>query len=122
MLRRGDVRRAYRHAMLQRVESQTHRPVLPSDLRGTRLVELTLQSGNALVGKSLVELHLPPETLVVAIERQSETIIPRGDTRLEDADRLQILVRDDRIAELHEHLLALPGQPCRIRPRPICYR
>ena len=107
MLRRGDIVRAYSHAMLGRIESQTHRPIVPGDLRGTRIVEVPVQAGSILLGQSLSQLHLPPETLVVAIERQSETIIPRGDTRLQEGDCLQILVRDEAIARLHEHLASV---------------
>jgi uncharacterized protein with PhoU and TrkA domain len=88
-------------------ESQTHRPIVPADLRGTWVVEVPVQPGSVLVGRSLGTLKLPPDTLVVAIARGPETIIPRGDTHLREGDRLQILVRDDAITSLHEHLASL---------------
>ena len=40
MLGRSDILRAYSHAMLDGIQSQTQRPILPSDLRGTRIVEV----------------------------------------------------------------------------------
>jgi uncharacterized protein with PhoU and TrkA domain len=90
-----------------------HRPIVPADLRGTRVVEVPAQPGSVLVGQSLGMLKLPPDTLVVAIARGPETIIPRGDTHLREGDRLQIRVRDDAIASLHEHLASLS------RPREV---
>jgi Trk K+ transport system NAD-binding subunit len=87
-----------------RLETQVHRRVLPSEFRGTRIVEVPVDASGPLAGSTLAQLRLPPHTLVVAIERQSQTIIPRGDSELRNGDRLQILVRDDAIAALHEHL------------------
>ena len=107
MLGRSDIVRAYSHAMVDRIQSQTQRPILPSDLRGTRIVEVPVESGNVLVGRTIAQLQLPPDTLVVSIVRKAETVIPRGDTSLQDGDALQILVRDEAIAALHEHLASL---------------
>ena len=46
----------------------------------------------------------PADALVVAVERESETVIPRGDTQLRAGDCIQVLVRDKAIVDLHEHL------------------
>jgi CIC family chloride channel protein len=107
MLRRSDIVRAYSQAMLHRLESETHKPALPSDLRGTRIVEVPVESGGVLVDRSIMQLQLPPESLVVTIQRGTETIIPRGDTLLRAHDCLQILVHEDAIVSLHEHLASL---------------
>ncbi len=74
MLRRSDVVRAYTQAMLGRLESQVHRPIRPRELRGTRIVELTVGGGWLVAGLTLGDLHLPPDTLVVAIQRHTEKI------------------------------------------------
>lgn len=108
LVRRGDVVRAYSHAMLDRLETQRQRPIPPSELRGTRIVEVSVDSSSPLPGISVAQLRLPPDTLVVGVVRGSQTLIPRGDTQLKNDDRLQILVRDDAIVALHEHLAALP--------------
>jgi chloride channel protein, CIC family len=107
LLRRVDVVRAYSHAVLDRLESQKHRPVMPGELRGTRIVEVPVDSSGPLTGLRIAQLRLPPDMLVVAIVRLSDTLIPRGDTDLKTGDCLQILVRDDAIATLHEHLASL---------------
>lgn len=113
MLRRTDIVRAYSQAMLSRIESQTHRPVLPRDLRGTRILEVPVVSGSALAGRTLRDLNLPADTLVIAIERRSQTVIPRGDAVLESGDRLQMLVHDDAVATLHQYLASLRNAPPR---------
>lgn len=111
LLRRGDVVRAYSQAMLDRLEHQTQRPILRSDLQGMRVVELSVASGSPLAGRTVAELRLPLDTLVVAIIRGADTLMPRGDTQLQKNDCVQILVRDSAIAKLHEHLAEVDGPP-----------
>ncbi len=55
-----------------------------------------------LVGKSLREIHLPPGNLIPVIRRKGENIIPRGDTVLEEGDRLTILGDPDHLKELRQ--------------------
>jgi len=45
----------------------------------------------ALAGKSLKEIHLPPGNLIPVIRRGDQNIIPRGDTVLENGDRLTVI-------------------------------
>ncbi len=87
MLHRSDVVRAYSRAVLNRLETQTHRPMSTADLRGTRVVQVAVDSSGPLDGRTVAELALPRESLLVAIQRGSETFIPRGDTRLKHVTR-----------------------------------
>ena len=48
-----------------------------------------------LVGKSLKEVHLPAGNLIPVIKRGDQNIIPRGDTVLEDGDRLTVIGEPD---------------------------
>jgi NhaP-type Na+/H+ and K+/H+ antiporter len=107
LLRRSDIVRAYSQALLDRLEVQAQRPILGSDLEGTRVVEIPVPSGSVLAGRTIADLQLPVDTLVVAVERKAQTLIPRGDTRLQEGDCLQVLVRDQAIAALHEHITGL---------------
>ncbi len=109
ILRRVDVIRAYSKSMIGRIETQRQRPVMPQELRGTRFVEVKVESGTVLDGRRLSELELPRDTLIVAIERGQQTVIPSGSTRLEGGDRVLIHVRDDAVAELLERLAATPS-------------
>ena len=108
MLSRADVIRAYSQAVRHTLETQRGRSVPLRALRGMRVVEVPVENGSPLAGLQIRDLDLPGATLVGAIERDKETIVPRGDTRILNGDRLHILARDDVIAELHERLSALP--------------
>ncbi len=58
---------------------------------GLRLIEL---DAGAAVGKSLTELALPDDLLVVAIQRGQEVHIPRGATTLQENDILLVLAEN----------------------------
>lgn len=51
-----------------------------------RLKEITISSSHKWCGKMIGELELPKHRLIVMIKRGTETIIPRGDTRIEPED------------------------------------
>ncbi len=59
------------------------------------LNEVRVRAGSIAVGKTLVELNLPKEILVVLIQRGKETIVPRGNTLIEAKDVLVIMARGD---------------------------
>ncbi len=104
MLRRVDIVRAYSRAMLDRLETQQQRPVLPRELRGTQIVEMTVMASGPMAGHRLAELQLPSSSLVVAVGRGQNTIIPRGDTQLLPGDRVVFLTRQEAVGVLHERL------------------
>lgn len=63
-------------------------------LKEEHFLYLKLKTGSnseSLIGKSLKEIKLPPGNLIPVIRRKGQNIIPRGDTILEDGDRLTIL-------------------------------
>jgi len=64
-----------------------------------------------VAGQQIKDLRLPTSTLVGAIERNGEIIVPRGDTRIQKGDRLHILATSGAIAELHERLASLSKVP-----------
>lgn len=111
LLRRANIVYAYTSAMLDRLENQQGGPVSPSMLRGTQLVELTVQPGDHIAGRLLRELDLPGGALIIAVQRGDQVLIPHGDTELRARDRLQILVRDEGISELHDYLESLRQGP-----------
>ena len=73
-------------ATLQRGVRRTQR--MPE---ASSLFEVRLQPGSPLVGRTLREARLPEHTLVVAVQRQTETIFPTASTCLEPDDVLTIL-------------------------------
>lgn len=67
------------------------------------LVEEQLAPDVRVVGKTVSDLNLPSETRLIAIFRQGEVLLPRGETRLEAGDELLALAKtgsETRLAEL----------------------
>ena len=63
-------------------------------LRDERFLSLRIRGNSpssVLIGHSLGEIRMPEGSLVALIRRKGETIIPRGQTVLEEGDRLTII-------------------------------
>ena len=58
------------------------------DRENVRIREMTIQKNHAWNGKTLGELHLPRNMLIIMIRRQNETLIPAGGTRIQEHDEL----------------------------------
>ncbi|MBR6228591.1 MAG: ion transporter [Eubacterium sp.] len=78
-----------------------------------RFIMITSEAGHPWVGKTIKEVPLPPEFLIVTIIRDGEIIIPHGDTMLvaedhivlgalEFQDEIGIQVREIPILDGHE--------------------
>ena len=59
---------------------------------------------DAIVGQLVRELGLPRDALLSVIVRGDEALLPRGSTRIEAADRLHVMVREE-VAEEMDDLL-----------------
>ncbi len=57
-----------------------------TDQKEMQLMRLPLEEGNPWIGLAVRELQLPPDTLLVTVQRGAENVIPRGDTILEAGD------------------------------------
>ena len=67
---------------------------------GADVVEHVIRPGDAAVGARLRDLGLPRDALVSLIVRGNEALLPRGSTRLEEGDRLLVLVRREVAEDL----------------------
>ncbi len=56
-------------------------------------VEVRLSAGHPWCGRSVSQLALPAELLVVMVDRAGTAIVPRGDTALAEGDRLVLAAR-----------------------------
>lgn len=72
---------------------------------GAQLHELVVTPGAPAVGRSLVELHLPPGSLVVLIERRGEYVVPEGSTRLSADDQVMVLANAEDIETIRPKLV-----------------
>lgn len=68
------------------------------------LVEVEVRPGSPADGQRIVDLHLPPEALVVLIHRAGEYLIPRGATRLMAGDSVQVLAQEEELREVQRWL------------------
>lgn len=89
----------------------TYRQTLERSIRrttelpgNTAVFEAKLNPSSPVVGKLLREAHFPPDTLVVSIVRQANTIFPHADTRLEPGDIIVVMADPASESVLHAFL------------------
>jgi len=58
---------------------------------GAVMFEARVGVDSPLAGRTLAEAGLPKGTLVVAVQREGETVFPRADTRVEVGDHLTVM-------------------------------
>lgn len=58
----------------------------------TDLVDIIVPYHSAAVGKSIVELNMPQDSLIVLISRNDEFLVPSGGTVIEPGDTILVLV------------------------------
>lgn len=79
----------------------------PGQLSDIVIVDVPMHS--QAVNKSLVDLGIHHKnSLIIAIERNHEVIIPRGSTTLEAGDQISVMADDSRLADLVEMLWSPP--------------
>lgn len=67
---------------------------------GAEVVEFPVRRADAVVGARVRQLGLPREALLNIVVRGEQAILPRGSTRIEEGDRLHVLVRQEASVEL----------------------
>ncbi|MGH9124943.1 MAG: potassium channel family protein [Acidimicrobiales bacterium] len=60
-----------------------------------RLVEVTLAEDSPAKGRSLSQLDLPRDAIIVAVVRENRVVVPHGDTTLYSGDEVIALVTDE---------------------------
>ncbi len=73
-----------------------------------RLIEVPVSPGSQAVGKSLVELNLPKDILIILIQRDGDILVPRGGTHINDRDTLLILSENESEDEIRKMLMLSP--------------
>jgi basic amino acid/polyamine antiporter, APA family len=86
-------------------EAGTEQELLETILRDERFVSLEVTDHGptaAWVDQRLRDLTFPGDTLVALIRRNSQSLIPHGDTMLRRGDRVTIVGRSADVAQLFE--------------------
>jgi trk system potassium uptake protein TrkA len=68
------------------------------------LVEKTVYSASAVVGRTLRDIKMPKECVLVAVIRDAQLLIPRGDTMLLAGDKVMAITDVNHLQELSELL------------------
>ena len=66
------------------------------------IFKIVLPEGAKIADKTLKEIKLPRRVSIIAIERNSDIIIPIEDTRLKIGDSVTVLAREDKIDKAME--------------------
>ena len=86
------------------VDTATIRQLMSLNRGQASLVEFQLPPNYKLNGKTLMELPLPQESIMVSITRDGELIIPRGTSRLLSGDKLILICKDTALHEISKSL------------------
>ena len=68
-----------------------------------RLVEYRLEADSPFIGR-VADLHLPQNSLIVAVRRGDEFFIPRGASTLEPADKVLVMGAPDALQEARRRM------------------
>ena len=98
--------------LARRLGVTTSEPALPRPLietgtvrrLGAEIVEYPVGPDDAIVGQLVRELGLPRDALLSVIVRGDEALLPRGSTRIEAADRLHVMVREEVAGDMPDLL------------------
>lgn len=99
-------------AVAARLKVTTDEAALPAPLiepaavkrLGAEVVDFIVRPQHAVVGRRVRELGLPRDALLSVIIRADQAVPPRGSTRIESGDRLNVLVRQEAAVEFRELL------------------
>jgi CIC family chloride channel protein len=111
MLRRRDIISAYQRARVQRPELVAQIDRLSGSVPGAGVFEIVVVANSPAADQPLRSLHVPPETLLVAVRRGARSLIPHGDTVLRPGDRVIALAQRSHIPELRALLARPADQP-----------
>lgn len=65
--------------------------IIPTQKTESEFVELTVSANSPVIGKQIVDLHLPKSVLIVLLSRGEAYLTPRGATILQEGDDLLVL-------------------------------
>ncbi|MGA9118214.1 MAG: potassium/proton antiporter [Bacteroidota bacterium] len=81
------------------MERKKQYPIEFAPLKGvdTELVDLMVPFNSEVTGKSIIELGMPQDSLIVLISRDDSFIIPSGGTILQEGDTILVLVNKSNL-------------------------
>lgn len=79
----------------------------------SELIEITIPEDSPVIGRQLIHLGLPSDTLIVLIGREQEAVVPNGTTMLQADDQLLMLANKSSLKSIMTLFQAveLPSSP-----------
>jgi potassium/hydrogen antiporter len=74
------------------------------------LMDFIIPYNSAAIGRPILDLRLPEQSVITLISRNDEYIVPTGTTRLQGGDVLLIILNKASVAEAHKILSAPKGE------------
>jgi cell volume regulation protein A len=74
--------------------------VAPIESVDTELLDLIVPYKSAVSGKSIVEIDMPEDSLIVLISRNENFIVPSGGTIFQEGDTVLVLVNKNNLSEV----------------------
>jgi potassium/hydrogen antiporter len=89
------------------LKSKRYTPLDLEEVEGinANLEDLLIPYNSEVVGKTIFEIGVPKESLIVLISKEDHFLIPNGSTRLDGGDVLFVLANGRDLAEL-QHIIA----------------
>jgi len=78
--------------------------------------EVEVLPNMAAVGRTIADLGIPPEVLILLIGRGDGFVVPRGQTQIEPYDTLLMLGNSEALKQAHDMVLSPPQQKHRAVP------
>jgi potassium/hydrogen antiporter len=75
----------------------------------TELVDLIVPYNSPAAGKPIVELGMPPDSLIVLLSRNDAFLVPSGGTVLQEGDTVLVLVNKNNLPLVRSVLMKPPG-------------
>lgn len=72
----------------------------PTEGAGTELVEVHVSPGSSAEGKRVVDLRLPPDTLIVLMNRDNQFVVPGGGAVIRAGDTLMVLAKSGMLVHI----------------------
>ena len=85
------------HILEREIETDTIRQLLSLGGGTASLNEILLPESFIYAGKAIMDIPIPGDTILISITRDTEFIIPHGNTTLLPWDRILCLTQDDTL-------------------------
>ena len=96
----------------EQLPAQTEYPITytPTGHSHNSMVEVAVRAGSLGEGQRIMDLKLPPETLVILVNRGGEFLIPKGPTELLAGDKVLVLAGEEDLRGVRRKLEGVSGE------------